>query len=163
MAAVLTRSEEFVAWLCRRPFLKLWTHLNKILTPLFFLVEDGALRTKIQQAASALDARVKAERADIPEALVLEVIHGLITKYETKEVIPIQVLTGLMKERYASEFDRPISNRYIGSLIRTRLHLPTYKRNGNYVVPLTKSVREQLDELCRRFGIDDGIDGVLSK
>ncbi|MGZ5799591.1 MAG: hypothetical protein ACXWJZ_03065 [Burkholderiaceae bacterium] len=126
---------------------------NQILTPLFSLVEDGALRVKIQAAASALDARVKAERADIPEALVLEVIQGLIAQDETKEIIPVQVIAGLMRERYASEFERPISNRYIGSLVRTRLHLPTYKTNGIYVVPLTKPVREQVSELCKRFGI----------
>ncbi|HEX7635793.1 MAG TPA: hypothetical protein VF427_11000 [Noviherbaspirillum sp.] len=71
------------------------------------------------------------------------------------DVIPIQVLTGLMKECYASEFERPISNRYIGGLVRTRLHLPTYKRNGNYAVLLTAPVREQIAELWRRFGIGE--------
>jgi hypothetical protein len=126
---------------------------NQILTPLFSLVEDRALRAKIRAAASALDARVKAERADIPEALVLEVIQGLVAQDETKEIVPVQVVTSLMRERYASEFERPISHRYIGSLVRTRLHLPTYKRNGIYVIPLTESILEQIGELCQRFGI----------
>ena len=30
MAIGLTRSEEFVAWLCQRAFLKLWTHSNPV-------------------------------------------------------------------------------------------------------------------------------------
>ena len=129
---------------------------NQILTPLFSLVEDSALRAKIREAAGALDARVKAERADIPEALVLEVLYGLATSENAGDSIAIRVITRHMVERYASEFDRTISHRYIGSLVRTRLHLPTYKQHGAYVVPLTDSVREQLGELCRRFGIGDG-------
>lgn len=126
---------------------------NQILTPLCSLVEDGALRAKIQEAARALDARVKAERADIPEALVLEVIQRLVAQDETKETISIHIVTSLMRERYVSEFERPITHRYIGSLVRTRLHLPTYKRNGIYVIPLTESVLEKIGELCQRFGI----------
>jgi hypothetical protein len=129
---------------------------NQILTPLFSLVEDEALRAKIQGAAIALDARVKAERADIPEALVLEVLHRLVTSEEAGDVIPIRLITRRVTERYASEFERPISHRYIGSLVRTRLHLPTYKRSGVYVVPLAESVREQIGELCKRFGIGEG-------
>lgn len=126
---------------------------NQILTPLCSLVEEGGLRAKIRQAASALDAQVKADRADIPEALVLEMIHGLVMQDEAREVIPVQVITGLMRDRFASEFERPISNRYVGSLVRTRLHLPTYKRKGIYVIPLTQPVREQLNELYLRFGV----------
>lgn len=128
---------------------------NQILTPLFSLIEDGALRTKIREAAGALDARVKAERADIPEALVLEVIHGLAMSENAGDSISIRVITRRMVERYASEFDRTISHRYIGNLVRTRLHLPTYKSNGIYVVPLTESVREQISELCKRFGVGE--------
>lgn len=129
---------------------------NQILTPLFSLVEDDALRAKIQEAARALDARVKAERADIPEALVLEVLHRLVTSGEVIDSIPIRLITRHVTERYASEFERQISHRYIGGLVRTRLHLPTYKRSGVYVVPLTDSVREQISELCKRFGIGEG-------
>jgi hypothetical protein len=126
---------------------------NQILTPLFSLIEDEALRGKIREAARALDTRVKAERADIPEALVLEVIHDLAVSENAGDSISIRVITRRMVERYASEFDRTISHRYIGSLVRTRLHLPTYKRQGVYVVPLTESVREQIGELFKRFGV----------
>lgn len=135
---------------------KLSARTNQILTPLFSLIEDGALREKIREAARALDLRVKAERADIPEALVLEVLHGLVAQEEAGDCIPIQTLVRLMTERYGSEFDRPLSHRYIGSLVRTRLHLLTYKRRGVYVIPLTESIREQVTELCKRFGIGEG-------
>lgn len=129
---------------------------NQIHTPLFSLVEDGALRAKIQAAASALDAQVKAERADIPEALVLEVIYDLIKRDNTKNAILVQAVTAFMRDRFVSEFERPITHRYIGMLVRTRLHLPTYKRNGIYVIPLTDPVRTQIGELCRRFGLGEG-------
>jgi hypothetical protein len=59
----------------------------------------------------------------------------------------------LVIKRYASEFDRLITHRYGGSLIRTRLHWPTHKRHGVYVIPLVQLVRDQIDELCGRFDI----------
>lgn len=82
-------------------------------------------------------------------------IHDLAVSENPGDSISIRVITRRMVERYTFEFDRPISHRYIGSLVRTRLHLPTYKQNGVYVVPLTESVQEQIGELCTRFGIGE--------
>lgn len=125
---------------------------NQILIPLLSLIEDGTLREQIRDAAHALDTRVRAERADNPEALVLEAVQHLAAD-AAAETVSVQAITRHMIERHAAEFERPITHRYVGSLLRTRLHLPTYKRQGVYVVPLTPAVREQLAELCRRFGV----------
>lgn len=125
---------------------------NQILVPLLSLIEDEALREQIRGAAHALDTRVRSERADAPEALVLDALQHLGA--DAAEMVPVQAITRLMVERHAAEFERPITHRYVGSLLRTRLHLPTYKRQGVYVVPLTQTVREQVAELCGRFGIE---------
>lgn len=128
---------------------------NQILTPLLSLVEDAALRKHIREAARTLDTQVRSERADNPEALVLEVLRGCIASGARTDFIPLHTITLLMIERHGSEFERPITHRYVGSIVRTRLHLPTYKRVGNYVIPLTPAVREQIGELCGRFGVGD--------
>ena len=125
---------------------------KQILIPLLSIIEDEALRDQIRDAAHSLDTQVKAERADNAEALLLEAVHHLMND-AAAETISIQAITRLMIERHVTEFERPITNRYVGSLLRTRLHLPTYKRQGVYVVPLTQSVREQVGELCERFGV----------
>jgi hypothetical protein len=133
--------------------IKLSARTNQILIPLLSLVDDEATLAKIRDTARSLDTRVRAERADMPEALVLEVIQSIVSSGEVGDVVPIHTVTRLMTERYASEFERIISHRYVGSLVRTRLHLPTYKRRGVYVIPLSKAVREQLSELFERFGV----------
>lgn len=127
---------------------------NQMLIPLLALVDDDKLRDAIRGAARTLDGRVKSERADQPEVLLLGALVSSITKGETEEFVSIQRLTALMVERYSKEFERPFTHRYVGSLVRTRLRLPTYKRNGNYVIALTQPVRQQLNELCGRFGVE---------
>jgi len=128
---------------------------NQILIPILSVIDDEALREQIRDAAHTLDTRVKADRADNPEALVLGVLQSIAGQNDSADYISVQAITALMVERHFAEFDRRITHRYVGSLLRTKLHLPTYKRDGIYVVPFTRSVREQLMELAGRFGSDD--------
>ena len=46
----------------------------------------------------------------------------------------------------------PISNRCVGSLLRRRLHLRTYKTDRVYVLAMTDSGK--LAALCQRYGVD---------
>ena len=128
---------------------------NQILVPLLSLVEEDGLRIRIRDAARTLEERARGERSDIPEALVLEVLQGLLGEQDTLTALPVQSITRALIERFGSEFERPITHRYVGSLIRTRLHLPTYKRRGVFVIPLSDAVREQIRELCGRFGVGE--------
>jgi len=45
-----------------------------------------------------------------------------------------------------------MTNRWIGSVLRKRLNLRTYKSHGVYVVPLGE--RSKVLQLCTRFGVD---------
>jgi hypothetical protein len=128
---------------------------NQILIPILSVIDDEVLRNEIRDAAHTLDTRVKADRADNPEALVLGIMKSIIAADDAADIVPVQSITRVMMERHAGELDRLITPRYIGSLIRTRLHLPTYKRDGVYVVPLSPLVREQMGELYARFGVSE--------
>ena len=128
---------------------------NQILVPLLSLVEEDGLRMRIRDAARTLEERARGERSDIPEALVLEVLQGVLGEQDTLTALPVQSITRALIERFGSEFERPITHRYVGSLIRTRLHLPTYKRRGVFVIPLSDAVREQIRELYGRFGVGE--------
>ncbi len=65
-----------------------------------------------------------------------------------RPVIPVaEVASGLI-ERYGAEYDRPITNRWVGGVLRKRLNIHTYKSHGVYAVPMNE--RSKIELLCRR-------------
>lgn len=124
--------------------------LNQILVPLLSIIRDGAVREQIRQAATALDQKLRNERAATPEGQLLEVLTEALAD-ATRRAIPLAEVTDLFVARFGAEFDRPITHRYVGSLLRTRLHLLSYKSHGAYVIPTSE--KKKVDVLCERYGI----------
>jgi hypothetical protein len=92
-----------------------------------------------------------ADRGLLIEAQVLEILAELISRSE-RPVMPVsEIATGLI-ERYGREYERPITNRWVGSILRKRLNIRTYKSHGVYVVPMNE--RSKIELLCARFGIN---------
>ena len=84
------------------------------------------------------------------EAQVLEILAELISSSE-RLVVPVsEIATGLI-ERYGDEYNQPITNRWVGSILRKRLNILTYKSHGVYVVPMQE--RSKIELLCTRYGI----------
>ena len=66
-------------------------------------------------------------------------------------MVPVaDIVTGLI-ERYGDEYDRPITNRWVGSILRKRLNIRTYKSHGVYVVPMQE--RSKIELLCTRYDV----------
>ena len=122
--------------------------LNQILVPLLSIVDDEELRDQIRLVAHKLEEDLAAERNASTEAQLLEVIISLM---EGKQALLVRNITKVFIERCGSDYERPITNRYIGSLLRRSLHLKTYKTSGVYVVGLTDT--EKLKTLCTRYGV----------
>lgn len=125
--------------------------LNQILVPLLSIIPDAAVQHDIMTAAGALERSVTTERSATPEARVLDVLWSHL-RDTPGESITLADLTQEFVSRYGADFERPITNRYIGSLLHKRLHIFTYKHHGTYVVP--QSEREKVRVLCLRYGID---------
>ena len=123
--------------------------MNQILVPLLSLVADPELRAEIRRAVKGCEEEIVAERAASVEAQLVETILHL---RRGEDSIPVSEITQSFAERFGTEFDRPITNRYIGSLLRRRLHLKTYKTDGVYVLGMKDT--EKLRSLCRRYGVD---------
>ena len=101
-----------------------------------------------------------AERGLLVEAQVLEILAELMATSQRRAVPVADVATGLI-ERYGAEYDRPITNRWIGSILRKRLNIRTYKSHGVYVVPVNEQPKIEL--LSDRYGvrvISDAAQGV---
>jgi len=130
---------------------KLEPRLNQILMPLLSIIEEPSTRAKLKALALDAYSNIVAERSLSIEAQVLEIMVQCMGETE-HAVVSIQEITTRMIQQYGSEYDRPITNRWIGSVLRRRLHLHTYKSHGIYVIPTSERVK--VVQLCARFGVD---------
>ena len=124
--------------------------LNQILLPLMSVVSDDTLRSELRSMAQEAQVNLVADRGLLVEAQVLEILAELMSTSQ-RPVVPVSdIVTGLV-ERYGGEYDRPITNRWVGSVLRKRLNIRTYKSHGVYVVPIQE--RPKIELLCTRYGI----------
>ena len=126
--------------------------LNQILVPLLSIIDDEQLRQEVRDSVKSLDQELYAERAASAEAGVLEVLSEMLSEPERRN-IPIADVTSAFATRFGSEYERPITNRYVGGILRRRLRLVTYKSHGVYVLPAGEKAK--VDELCQRYGLID--------
>lgn len=124
--------------------------LNQILVPLLSIVEDDAIKEEIRDAAQGLEKELRAEKSSAPEGELLVILSELMEDF-SRTSIPLSEITKLFVERHGADYDRSITNRYIGYLIRKRLRLHSHKSHGVYVVPLSE--KSKIEALCARYGI----------
>ena len=124
--------------------------LNQILLPLMSVVADEKLRSELRSMAQEAQLNLVADRGLLVEAQVLEILAELIAGSQ-RPVIPVADITIGLIERYGKEYDRPITNCWVGSILRKRLNIRTYKSHGVYVVPIQE--RSKIELLCTRYGI----------
>ena len=124
--------------------------LNQIMLPLLSFVSDQKLRGELRILARNVQVSLAAERGLLIEAQVLEALSKLMITSE-RPVVPISDIAVFLTRRYGPEYDRPISNRWVGTILRRKLNLQTYKSHGVYVVPLTE--RSKIEMLCQRYGV----------
>lgn len=124
--------------------------INQIMTPLLSIIDDPGLRKEIRDTVKSFDRALYANRSASTEAGILEILAELFNAREASNV-SVSELTAAFTERFGAEYERPITNRYIGGILRNRLHLTTYKSHGVYVVPTSE--RPKVDHLCIGYGV----------
>jgi hypothetical protein len=129
---------------------KLEPRLNQILLPLLSVVTDESLRAELRSMALEAQLGLVADRGLLVEAQVLEIVAELMADSQ-RPVVPVADIVSIFIERYGFEYERPITNRWIGSILRKRLNIGTYKSHGVYVVPMGD--RSKIELLCARYGV----------
>ena len=124
--------------------------LNQILLPLMSVVSDDTLRSELRSMALDAQLNLVADRGLLIEAQLLEILGELIAGSQ-RPVVPVADIATLLIERYGDEYDRPITNRWVGSILRKRINIRTYKSHGVYVVPMQE--RSKIELLCDRYGV----------
>jgi hypothetical protein len=130
--------------------LRLEPRLNQILLPLLSVVADEGLRAELRSMALNTQMGLIAERGLLVEAQVLEILAQLMEASQ-RPVVPVADVASVLTERYGDEYERPITNKWIGGILRRRLNIHTYKSHGVYVVPASE--RTKVEILCARYGV----------
>ncbi|MGB0747134.1 MAG: hypothetical protein ACPGO3_00165 [Magnetospiraceae bacterium] len=123
--------------------------INQIYLPLLSVTADEAVRDELIERQTDNNARLAEERGMAIEAQVLEIIHDL----QGDGAVRLKDIAARFRDRHGDEYRAPISSRFIGAVIRTKLAIRTHKSNGIYVVPVSENPK--LSELFKRYGIND--------
>ena len=125
--------------------------INQLLVPLLSIIDGEATRKEVREFASGIGDELRFDRSLRPEALVLKVICEL-TETATRSSVALAEVTSKVIEKHSKDFDRYVTPRYVGELIRKRLRIATYKSHGVYVIPLTEA--KKIAFLADRYGLD---------
>lgn len=122
--------------------------LNQIYAPLLSLVDDENIKQQIIEFAHTHSEQARVDRGLKTEAELLMVIKTLSGK---DKPITISQLTKQFIDLYGNRYDRRITPRWIGSIVRTRLRLATRKCSGNYII--AEKQHDKLEKLYDQFDV----------
>jgi hypothetical protein len=128
--------------------------LNQTALSLLSLVDDRTLRAAIQRHLMNENAASVEERQDIPEARVLSAVLAAF-EGATGTSVSVREISERFNISHCAEYGSPMSYRWIGEVLRTRLHLQTRKSNGIYVIPMSE--RGKLGSLAYKYRIGPSV------
>lgn len=126
--------------------------MNQILLPLLSVAPTEEARAAIRLYAARVQEGVVSDRATSTEGQLLAVIAACIAEND-RMVLPLQEIVALFVDRHANDYDRPITTRFLGGVLRNRLGLPLYKTGG--IVALSLKERSRLSTLMARYGVGE--------
>ena len=130
--------------------------LNQIFAPLLSVVREPHLLEKMRYLARDTQRMITDERGEETEASVLQIIRQMLVHGERPA---IKAITDRILSAQTVDNFEPITPKWVGALLRRRLHLKTEKRHGTYV--LAEGQSAQLAHLFDKYGIEnDGDDGT---
>jgi hypothetical protein len=129
--------------------------LKQTAMSLLSLIDDPALRSEAQIALLRQNANILSERSQSIEAGVLLAVQEAFAD-AVDAIVSIREVAGRFNALFSFDYGRSFSNKFIGGILRQKLHIETRKTHGVYVI--APSERPKIDALCARFGI--GLDAI---
>ena len=124
--------------------------IAQVFKPLLTVTKDKKAREIIRRYAAVSDMALQSARAYSVEEYLLVIMGKLIKKGQTP--LSIKQISSSYRSKYRGDHTGPVTNKWIGGIVRNRLHLSTVKRNGVYIIPETEQPR--LKALFQRYNID---------
>jgi hypothetical protein len=125
--------------------------LQQIFGPLVSVIDDVSARERIVGVVGKLNDDLLDERSETAEAQILTVIRDLVSKGPDVR-LAIQDITTEFTARYGAEYERRVTPRWIGSLVRRRLGLKPSRSTGLFTLGPEDVAR--LKALYVRYGLE---------
>lgn len=126
--------------------------LNQVFMPLLSIMRNAQDRDDLRALAREYHEGFIADRGFDTEAQLLEVLREHFRHAERPQVA-LKTITTTFRRRFGGDYERPITNKWIGRILRRQLGLATHKSNGTFAVPLTEFPK--IDRLCEKYGVTD--------
>ncbi len=122
--------------------------LNQIFLPLLSVVSDPKDREELRELARRYHNEMISERGMDTEAQILEVIRDLRA---SERALSVKDITSWLSDRHGEEYERKVTTRWVGNVIRRKLHLKPARTRSGYVIPPEEL--PIIDRLYERYGI----------
>lgn len=121
----------------------------QVFGPLFALASDDSVRERLMVLARGRTGTLQAERSASIEAQLLGIMFDM-----RRNACPLAVkdIAERFASRHGSDYQKPITPRWIGAQLRRRLSLVPLKTHGTFVLPDSDL---RLAALFERFGLVD--------
>jgi cytochrome c-type biogenesis protein CcmH/NrfF len=123
--------------------------LNQVFAPLLAIIDDTKAREDLQELARRYHREMIADRSADMEAQVLEIVRDLIDSGDSK--LSVKDITNWFVDRHGEEYERKITAKWIGNIIRRKLALKTQKSHGVFVIAAGEVPK--LPRLYEKYGI----------
>jgi hypothetical protein len=124
--------------------------LNQIFVPLLSIIEDQKAREDLRELARKYNHEMIADRGMEMEAQILEIIRDMLdSPYEV--TLSTKDITSWFSDRYGMEYEKKVTTKWIGSIIRKKLGLKTTKTHGTYKIPPAEW--SKLERLYEKYGV----------
>src|SRR5947199_2466073 len=120
--------------------------LNQIFVPLLSIIDDPEAIDDLRELARKYNREMIADRGLETEAQILEIIRDMLhSPFETR--LSMTDITSWMMDRHSMDYERKITSKWIGNIIRKKLNLRLQKSDGLLSVPLSAETKpERLSE-----------------
>ncbi len=124
--------------------------LNQIFVPLLSIIEDRQAREDLRALARRYNRELIADRGMDMEAQILQIIHDILDASSDGR-LPFKDITSWFVDKHSEDYDKKVTAKWIGSVIRKKLHLKTQKSHGIFIIAPSEASR--LDRLYEKYGI----------
>jgi hypothetical protein len=124
--------------------------LAQIFSPLLSVMRDEGARVALLDLARRYQRELVSERGMDTEAQILEIIRELKSSSPDGR-LSIGDIASLFSARYGGEYEKPVTAKWIGHLLRKKLHLKPEKSHGIYVLSISED--SVLGHLYEKYGL----------
>ena len=123
--------------------------LNQVFVPLLSIIGDEKARGDIRELARRISRELREDRGMDTEAQVLEIIRDMIDAGEAR--LSVKDITSWFTDRHGADYERKITTKWVGYIVRRKLALKTQKSHGVFVIPPSEEIK--LKWLYEKYGV----------